>query len=212
MVASRSSRGFTLLELLIAIVIFAIVGVLAMGGYNQLVHQREIAAATMERVRNLQRCVMRISQDFEQMAARPIRDATSASDMPALLTSSNSGDLLEFTRAGWTNPTGINRSTLQRVRYRLVDNKLYRDYWGVLDRTLNATPIEVQMLDKVTSVSFRFMDNGRQWQTTWPASLGAQGGIPAASFASRDLPIAIEVTINLQDWGEIKRLVEVPNL
>jgi general secretion pathway protein J len=121
--------------------------------------------------------------------------------------------LVEFTRAGWTNPTGINRSTLQRVRYRLVDNKLYRDYWGVLDRTLNSTPIEVQLLDKVQSVTFRFMDNGRQWQTTWPASQATQvAGAPAASFASRDLPIAIEVTINLQDWGEIKRLVEVPTL
>ncbi|HEX2583927.1 MAG TPA: prepilin-type N-terminal cleavage/methylation domain-containing protein, partial [Steroidobacteraceae bacterium] len=97
---TRSSRGFTLLELLIAIVIFAIVGVLAMGGYNQLVRQREIAAATMERVRNLQRTVMRMSQDFEQLAARPIRDATSATDMPALLTSTNTGDLVEFTRAG----------------------------------------------------------------------------------------------------------------
>jgi len=210
---TRSSRGFTLLELLIAIVIFAIVGVLAMGGYNQLVRQREIAAATMERVRNLQRTVMRMSQDFEQLAARPIRDATSATDMPALLTSTNTGDLVEFTRAGWTNPTGINRSTLQRVRYRLVDNKLYRDYWGVLDRTLNSTPIEVQLLDKVQSVTFRFMDNGRQWQTTWPASQVTQvAGAPAASFASRELPIAIEVTINLQDWGEIKRLVEVPTL
>jgi len=210
---TRSSRGFTLLELLIAIVIFAIVGVLAMGGYNQLVRQREIAAATMERVRNLQRTVMRMSQDFEQLAARPIRDATSATDMPALLTSTNTGDLVEFTRAGWTNPTGINRSTLQRVRYRLVDNKLYRDYWGVLDRTLNSTPIEVQLLDKVQSVTFRFMDNGRQWQTTWPASQATQvAGAPAASFASRELPIAIEVTINLQDWGEIKRLVEVPTL
>jgi len=213
MASLRSSRGFTLLELLIAITIFAIVGVLAMGGYNQLVRQREIAAATMERVRNLQRCVMRVSQDLEQMAARPIRDATSATDMPALITSTNEGDLIEFTHAGWTNPTGINRSTLQRVRYRLVDNKLYRDYWAVLDRTLNSTPIEVQLLDKVTSVSFRFMDNNHQWQTTWPAAqVGQVAGVATSSFAARELPMAVEITINLQDWGEIKRLVEVPNL
>jgi len=207
---SRSQRAFTLLELLVAITIFAIVGVLAMGGYNQLVRQREIAGTTMERVRNLQKSVMRMSQDFEQMTARPIRDATSATDMPALFTGTNAGELIEFTHAGWTNPTGINRSTMQRVRYRLVDNKLYRDYWSVLDRTLNSVPIEVQLLDKVSAVTFRFMDDGHQWQTSWPAQINSTG--VASPLAARDLPIAVEVTITLQDWGDIKRVVEVANL
>jgi general secretion pathway protein J len=208
----RSHKGFTLLELLVAITIFAIVSILAMSGYNQLVHQREIAATTMERVRNVQRCVMRMSQDLEQLVARPIRDATSATDIPALVAGDNGADVLEFTRAGWSNPTGINRSTMQRVRYRFVDNKLYRDYWSTLDRTLNTVPVEVQMLDKVTAITFRYMDSMRQWQTTWPPTAASASNGARAALVPRDLPVAVEVTLTLQDWGEIKRVIEVPSL
>ena len=205
-------RGFTLLELLVAIAIFAIVGALAMGGLHQLVKQREAAAATMERVRDLQRTVMRMSQDFEQLTARPIRDATSATDIPALYLSNNGTDIVEFSRAGWTNPTGINRSTLQRVRYRLTDNKLYRDYWTVMDRTLSSAPVQQQLLDKVTSVTLRYMDESRSWQTTWPA-MQVNTNVPLpASPVPRSLPVAVEITLTLQDWGEIKRVIEVPSL
>ncbi len=213
MLKTHQQRGFTLLELLVAITIFAIVGVMAMSGYNQLVRQREIAAATMERIRNVQRSVMRMSQDFEQLAARPIRDATSSTDIPALYFSNNGSDIIEFTHAGWTNPTGINRSTLQRVRYRLVDHKLYRDYWSVLDRTLTNVPLQVQLLDNVSTMTLRYMDNSNTWQTSWPVNSSVGNGTaPTASVASRTLPIAVEITLTLQDWGEIKRIIEVPSL
>ena len=206
------NKGFTLLELLVAIIIFAIVAVMAYGGFNQLVRQRDIAATTMQRVRNLQRCVTRMAQDFEQLSARPIRDANSAADMPALYVGNSGTDLVEFTHAGWTNPTGLSRSTLQRVRYRLVDNKLYRDYWYVLDRTLNNVPVQVELLDKVSNVTLRYMDSSGQWQTTWPPGgvAAASNGVPNANYQPRLLPVAIEFTLTLQDWGDIKRIIEVP--
>ena len=209
---AKRQRGFTLMELLIAIAIFAIVGVLAMSGYNQLVKQREIAAAAMARVRAVQRSMMRISQDFEQLEPRPIRDATGASDLPALYVTNNGVDLVELTHAGWTNPTGINRSTLQRVRYRLLDGKLYRDYWSVLDRNLNNVPIQVQLLDKVTAVTLRYMDTNHQWQTTWPPGTNGNNNANNANTTPRALPLGVEVTLSLKDWGEIKRIIEVPNL
>jgi general secretion pathway protein J len=213
MLNQPQQRGFTLLELLVAITIFTIVGALAMGGLHQLIQQREMAAATMERIRNVQRCVMRMSQDFEQLAARPIRDATSSSDVPALYISNNGSDIVEFTHAGWSNPTGINRSTLQRVRYKIMDNKLYREYWNVIDRTLNNVPAQVQMLDKVSTVTLRYMDDNHNWQTTWPPNqLNSNGNSGAAAQELRHLPIAVEITITLQDWGEIKRLIEVPGV
>jgi len=208
----HSHRGFTLLELLVAIAIFTIVGAMAMGGLHQLVRQREAAAATMERIRNLQRCVVRMSQDFEQLAARPIRDATSSADIPALFISNNGTDIVEFTHAGWSNPTGINRSTLQRVRYRLVDNKLYRDYWTVMDRTLASTAVPVQLLDKVSAVKLRYMSTSREWSSNWPPTQGGNAIPGQGASAARNLPIAVEITISLQDWGDLRRVIEVPNL
>jgi general secretion pathway protein J len=99
----------------------------------------------------------------------------------------------------------VSRSTLQRVGYRLADGKLYRDYWTVLDRQQNSVAVPALLIDKVKSFSLRFMDGNRQWQTNWPA--GSVGGSGMA--LSRRLPLAIEITLTLDDWGELKRIVEV---
>jgi general secretion pathway protein J len=87
----------------------------------------------------------------------------------------------------------------------LVDGKLYRDYWTVLDHGLNATPVHALLIDKVKSITLRYMDFSRQWQTSWPA--GSTGGTGIA--LARALPLAVEITLTLEDWGEIKRVVEV---
>lgn len=199
----RGLQGFTLIELLIAITIFAIIGVMALGGYNELIKQRERGDATMARVRALQLTMTRLAQDFEQAEPRPIRDGTAATARAAFLVDATTTYLVEFTHAGWTNPAGVQRSTLQRVAYRVADGKLYRDYWTVLDRTLTNMPVDVALLDKVSSMTLRFMDQNRQWQTTWPATATGGGN-------RRSMPMAVEITLQLEDWGEIKRLVELP--
>lgn len=198
-------NGFTLLELLIAIAIFAVVGILAMSGYNELLMQRERAAQTMARARTVQRAVTRLAQDFAQLEPRPVRDATAATVNPALYFNAAGTYVVELTRAGWSNPAGVSRATLQRVGYRVQDGKLYRDYWTVLDRSLSVVPVEALLVDKVTAFSLRFMDRNRQWQTNWPAN--STGGTGTAR--ARSLPLAIEITLTLEDWGELKRIVEV---
>ena len=112
--------------------------------------------------------------------------------------------MLEFTRAGWSNSAGVQRSTMQRVDYRLQDNKLYRDYYTVLDRTLTNEPVASEILDKVRAVTFRFMDGNHIWQGQWPPLAGASGGI-----AGRTRPIAVEITLDTEDWGKVVRVVEV---
>lgn len=204
--SSQRVTGFTLLELLIAIAIFAIVSILAMSGYNELLMQRERASQSMERARMIQRAMTRLAQDFEQLEPRPVRDATATVKNPALYFNAGGTYLVEMTRAGWTNPAGVSRSTLQRVGYRLVDGKLYRDYWTVLDRTLGSVPAQALLVDKVTTFSLRYMDHNRLWQTTWPPVGGASG---VGNSRARFLPLAVEITLTLEDWGELKRVVEV---
>ncbi len=204
-ITRTAHAGFTLLELLIAISIFAVVGILAMSGYNELLMQRERASQTMARARTVQRAVTRIAQDFEQLEPRPIRDATATTVNPALYLNAGGTYAVELSRAGWTNPAGVSRATVQRVGYRLVDGKLYRDYWTVLDRSLSNTPVQAMLMDKVTTFTLRFMDRNRQWQTTWPAnSTGGSGNARA-----RSLPLAVEITLTLEDWGELKRVIEI---
>jgi general secretion pathway protein J len=199
------SRGFTLLEILVAVFIFAIIGVLAMSGYNELVTQSSRVETSAARVRAVQTAMMRISQDFSSLEPRPIRQPQSDTLDAALRADDRQeSELVELTRSGWSNPAGVARPTLQRVAYRLEDDRLSRDYWVMLDRTLDQQPVSVVLLNRVKGVTFRYMDANRSWQQQWPP-LGYSD-----SDASSLRPIAVEVTLDLEDWGEIKRLIEVP--
>ena len=61
------ARGFTLLEVLVAIAIFAFVGVMALSGYTQLQKQTEYQQLRLERVREVQRAVQTLAQDLTQI-------------------------------------------------------------------------------------------------------------------------------------------------
>lgn len=198
------NRGFTLLEILIAIAIFVIVGAMAMGGYNELVGQSQILEENNARSRAVQAAVQRMVQDFATLEPRPVREPLGESYQPALRSDARSQLLAELTHAGWSNPAGLPRSTLQRVAYRIdEEGRLRRDHWYVLDRTLAGEPVSRVLVDRVERVAFRFMDNNGRWHEQWPP-LGY-----SAPDAQRVRPIAVEITLELEDWGEIKRLVEV---
>ncbi len=199
----QRQAGFTLLEVLIAVAIFVIVGTLALGGYNELVKQSDIVDASAARTRAVQSAVQRLTRDFSMLEPRPVREPLGEAIEPALRAEAGSVQIANLTRSGWTNPAGVSRSTLQRVTYHLEDQKLRRDYWLVLDRTLNEKPVSVVLLDRVREVKLRFLDGNRRWHDQWPP-LGYLG-----PDASRVLPAAVEITLELEDWGEIVRLVEV---
>ena len=197
------ARGFTLLEVLIAVAIFVIVGALAMGGYNELVKQSDIVEASNKRSRQVQSAIQRLVQDFATLEPRPVREPLGESFRPALRADARSEELAELTHSGWSNPAGMPRSTLQRVIYRVEDKKLVREYWYVLDRTMSGEPASAVVLNDVERATFRFLDNNRRWHEQWPP-IGY-----SAPDVLRVRPIAVEITLELEDWGEIKRLVEV---
>jgi len=201
----RASGGFTLLEILVAVAIFAIVGAMAFGGYSELTRQSERLSESAARTRAIQTAMHRIVQDFSSLEPRPIREPIGDNVQPALIADARKQQLAEFTHSGWSNPAGVPRSTLQRVAYTLEDGKLTRNYWVMLDRTLDSDPVRVVLLDRVKSVSFRFMTNSHRFTDQWPAL----GGGPIGPNAARTLPIAVEVTLELEDWGKITRLIEV---
>ena len=130
---------------------------------------------------------------------------SSSSGLGSTSANGTSTPLVTFTRAGWTNPVGIQRSELQRVSYTLEKDVLMRQYYPVLDATEAVVPVKRALIDKVKNFSLRFMDAGHNWQNGWPPI--TTGG--ATTSAPRLRPVAVEVTIELEDWGVLVRHIEV---
>lgn len=201
----RRQAGFTLLEVLVAVAIFAIVAVLAYGGYSELTRQSERLAESAARIRAIQSTVQRMVQDFSTLEPRPIREPLGDGVQSALIADSRSDRLAEFTHSGWSNPAGVPRSTLQRVAYRLQDGKLMRAYWVTMDRTMTSEPVSTVLLDRVKAVNLRFMGRDHRFTDQWPGLNAGRGGSAVVAI----LPLAVEITLELEDWGKITRLVEV---
>jgi general secretion pathway protein J len=113
--------------------------------------------------------------------------------------------LVTFTHTGWANPAGIQRPALQRVSYIIENGILRREHSPELDATMTTPTIRRELLDKVKSVTLRYMDVSFNWRDQWPPS--ALVGDPTANLRLR--PIAVEVTLELEDWGTIVRVIEI---
>ncbi len=99
----------------------------------------------------------RMLQDFSQIQPRPVREELGGGWKYALLADGRNLDDVEVTRAGWRNPLGRPRSSLQRVAYRVEDGVLIRSQWPVLDRMLEAEASELELLDRVEEFRLRFL-------------------------------------------------------
>jgi general secretion pathway protein J len=197
------SRGFTLLELLVAVAVFAILSAMAYGGLRNVIDNSRQTEGAMERLQQVQLAMLNLSRDFTQLSTRSIRDEYGNSTN--YLLSGQGGDIIiEFTRGGRRNPAELLRSHLQRVAYKLEENKLSRLHWPHLDRTQEMQPYESVLLEDVENAGIRFLDSNNEWHSEWPPLDAA--GIPGTEAVSL---AAIEVSLELQDWGELVRLFKM---
>ncbi len=195
------SRGFTLIEVVIAMAIFAILAALAYGGLQSVIDSKTHTEAGLERLQAVQMSMLTLSNDLQQIAPRDAQDALRG-NLDKLSTQS-SEYLVEFTRGGWRNPAESPRSSLQRVAYKLDEDRLIRIYWSHVDRADEELRVERVLIDNIESLQLRFLNEQQEWTQDWPeASVLASG-------SNSPLPLAIEATLNTHDWGKITRLLRV---
>lgn len=201
----QRQSGFTLLELIIAVGIFALMSAMAYSGLNSALSTQKHADSQAERLAQLQKAMLIIGRDIEQAINRPVRD-NYADELAAMTGGGFGSSILEFSRTGRSNPMKQQRSHLQRVGYVMAEDQLLRQAWPVVDRSLNSEAYEGVLLEAVNSVDLRFLDSDKTWHEQWPpdaTNIGNQN-----QDQSR-LPRAVEITIDLEDWGEVRRVFEV---
>jgi general secretion pathway protein J len=193
-------RGFTLLELLIAIGIFAIIGLASYHVLDTVSDTQVIMDERTQSLRQLQKTAVILKKDMLQLTDRAVR--SEYGDMSPSLTSQGLYSI-ELSHLGWRNPAGAKRGDIQRVAYAIKDHKLIRYYWSVLDRAQDSTPQEQILLSGVDEIDVRFMDPNKQWVEQWPLAIAKSNKEDTKKIF---LPMAVELVLKTKLYGDVRWL------
>lgn len=231
-----TTKGFTFIEVLVASAIGAGIAFMAYQAMTGALNIEARVSKVTELTNSINRTWQFLGDDIQHAVARPWSDSFNNAQ-PALSGAfgdrvSQSADvsfggdnhLLLLVRSGDKNFFGQTRSNLQMAGYRITAEEsddesessgaddedtqrfsLWRDYWRPVDASGEAKIKSLRLLDNITSVRFRYLPPNVEsvteeaWINGWPEST-AQNGL---------LPAAIEVTLDVKEFGEVYRLFPV---
>jgi general secretion pathway protein J len=190
-------RGFTLLELLVAMAVLAVLGALGFRGLSSVLEAESRLQAETRRWNDLALLFSQLSEDMAMAVERPVREFA-ARTSPALSlqeTRDATQPQLVVTRLG-IGEGSVAQSAPRRVGYRLREGKLEYLVWPAPDGVPGVQPAAYVALEQVASVQWQALDGEGRWVNAWPVG-------PAANL----LPRAISVRVALADGGEVTRIL-----
>lgn len=197
----KQAAGFTLLEILIALTVFAILATLTSTALYHAFNTREKVNLQADRLNELQLAMSLIENDSKQITERPIR-SNEMRLFPAFL---GRGNYVEFTRSGMANPMGQEkRSTLKRVALLCRGNQLVRRSWAALDPENHNVYEDKILLDHLNQCHIKYLDQNLRVLPEWREKTLNQ------AQKKEPFPKAIQLNLNLDDWGEASLLFIVP--
>ena len=149
---------------------------------------------SMKELETVQMSLAILQRDIMQLSPRTVRDALGDSEAAIVLFN---GQDLFFTRGGNFSSLKLDQTELTRVAWSLRDEQLIRSYWQRLDSTQGDQPLGAPLLSNVSNLQIRVLDQNGIWHLNWP--IAGSGRIRA-----------LELTLELEDWGEIRRLFPTP--
>lgn len=202
MLNCSKARGFTLMEIIVVLAVFALIGVISGRIISGVLDNQRLLADRGDRLAEVQLAMKILQRDVMQLNARRIRDQLGDSTEPLMI---GADGMMEFTRAGWRNPLQQPRSELQRVGYIVQDDDLYRAYWSVLDRPPDAEPHLQKLLSGVNQIEFFALDVSGNEHSFWPL-LGDYATDPDTALAG------IIMRLEIEPFGVVERVWAVPSI
>lgn len=211
----KNLRGFTLIEVLIAMAITAFIAAAAYAGVSNVILGTEQLQQAGGRTRDLNRAMTLLERDLRQFVNRPVRDEFGGRQ-PGLTGGPLALFPLSLTRSGWHNSLELPRSDLQRVHYYVEDDALWRAYYTVLDQAVDTQLQRVRLLEGIESLELRFLGDTASLEVdrdlvldtrTWLPNWVPEPGSAETDFAP---PAAIELRLELTDLGALRRVYALP--
>ncbi|MBZ0105229.1 MAG: type II secretion system minor pseudopilin GspJ [Sulfuricella denitrificans] len=195
-------RGFTLVELLVALAIFSVMSIVAYRGLSTLLDARAQVELENRKWRNVAQFFSRMENDLDAFRKRPVRSSADL-QLPPLtgnaLTAGEDDAQLTFTRGGYSGQEE-KLTAPQRVGYRLRNGRVEILAWDILDQSPRSRPVAYPALGEVAGFELRYLDGAGAWQLRWPLP-GQATDMP---------PDAVEVSLTLQTGEVVKRIFSLP--
>ena len=164
---TNKQTGFTLLEIIIALMIFALVATMATIGLRTVIQNQAKLNQATDAVAKLQLGMTILQQDITQMIQRAATD-DQGNQQPSLQAS---GNKLSFTTANNPNPFNTAaRGQLMRVSYQLSGNALTRTIWPNVDAPPNSKPIVQTLFQHISNLTWHFIDDQKHVLSYWQSN------------------------------------------
>lgn len=197
---NKQNYGFTLIEILVAMAIFTVIGLASTGVLTSVINSDQLSSERFERLEELQRAMLTIERDILQIVPRAVR--INGDPVDTVISGGedvfdSDADGLGFVRLGWHNPQMLlPRSSLQAVGYRIQEQQLQRLYGNYVDNVIGYEPKVKVLLFGIEDFRVSFLTKAEQLEEPeeWDEA-----------YSSSTLPIAISITIVSKTFGEIRR-------
>jgi general secretion pathway protein J len=202
----NSSKGFTLVELLVAAAMLAFILVAAERAISTAQKTGEISERRAQQVRDLDRVWVLLENDLRNVISAPARSVNAGSNViEAMKIDATEQYAFRFLRGGQANLLNMPRTELLRIGYRLEDEVLWRDSWidpynpdpelARPERLLDGL-IAFEVMALPRAPVGRSVESG-PWLDAWPSPNSGQAY----------LPLAVEITLRFRDERELRRLI-----
>jgi general secretion pathway protein J len=197
----RSELGYTLIEILIAVSVFAILATMTSSSMYYAFNTKARLAEQAERLTALELAFILIERDTKQILLRNVR----SNEMQSFPGFVGESQYLELTRAGFANPNSAEkRSILKRVAIFCQNKNLMRRSWASLDTPDRKAYQDMILIKDLTHCRFSYLNQNLQTLSEWRANALQQ------NQQSEPLPKAIQFNLTLKDWGNLNYLFVIP--